>query len=254
LSTVPAAPRRSRRTTRTPRYRELADKLRTGILRGDYLEPTSFPTESVLCELHGLSRFTVREALRELQLEGLIQRRRGSGTFVEPATARGGAVRRPMSNLDEIAAYARDSHFSFAPRGMSVLPRALVMAVGTPATERWFRFHGVRTRAGTSKPIALIDAYVNRSLESAARQVDPAGTTIIRQLEEKAHVKVERVTQAIQAVSAGSRVAAELAVRQGSPCLRIIRCYLDARGRILEISASHHAGGRFVYSMRLECR
>jgi DNA-binding GntR family transcriptional regulator len=63
-----------------PRYLELADLLRSNIVEGRLTELESFPTESELCEEHGVSRFTVREALRQLQTEGLIRRRRGSGT------------------------------------------------------------------------------------------------------------------------------------------------------------------------------
>lgn len=244
--------KRSRKAQRPPRYQALAQELRESILRGDYPDPTPFPTESVLCERYGLSRFTVREALRSLQMEGLIQRRRGSGTFVEPATARNGALHQPLSNLDEILAYARDTRLTFTPRGLSLLPRRLATAVGLPATERWFHFHGVRTRAGHARPIAVTDAYIHPSLEAAARQIDPAGATIFRQLEQIGRIKIARVTQDIQAVPAGGRVAAGLGVKDGSPALRIVRCFLDARGRVVEISASHHAGERFVYSMHME--
>jgi GntR family transcriptional regulator len=90
----------------TPRYKELADELRREILRGDYA-PDRFPTENALCKRYGVSRFTVREALRALQAEGLIARKRGSGTVIQPAVARGGALHQPLSNVGEILQYAR---------------------------------------------------------------------------------------------------------------------------------------------------
>ena len=71
-----------------PRYKELADELREEVLRGQY-QGENFPTESDLCKRYSVSRFTVREALRSLQTEGLISRRRGSGTSIQPAAARG---------------------------------------------------------------------------------------------------------------------------------------------------------------------
>lgn len=254
MPTVHAASRRSRGAPRTPRYQALAQKLRASILRGDYPEPTSFPTESVLCERYGLSRFTVREALRALQMEGLIQRRRGSGTFVEPPTAREGAHHQALSNLDEILGYAHDTQIKFNAHGMVLLPRPLATAVGTSPRERWYHFHGVRTRKGHAKPIAITNAYVHRSLEEVAAQIDPSAATLFRQLEQKGHLKIERVTQAIQAVPAAGRVVNGLGVRRGSPCLQIVRCYLDTRGRIVEISESHHPGDRFVYSMHMEAQ
>lgn len=247
-----SAKKRSKKSARKPRYQELAEELRARILRGGYPDPSQFPTESELCTRHGLSRFTVREALRALQVEGLIQRRRGSGTFVQPAAARGGALHQPLSNLDEILQYARDSKFEFAAKGRAVLPKQLALQIGVAAGGRWFHFRGLRTRAGHSKPIALTDAYVHDDLEQAARRVELNGATIFRQLERLAGVKIARVTQDIQAVAATDKVATALGVTRGSPCLRILRCYLDGRGRIMEISASHHPGNRFAYSMHVE--
>ena len=238
---------------RKPRYQELAERLRAMILRGGS-DPSQLPTESELCRRYGLSRFTVREALRALQAEGLIHRRRGSGTYVQPASARGGALHQPLSNIDEILQYARDSTFQFAATGAVPLPRALAAQIGAKAGARWFHFRGVRFHAGQAKPIALTDAYVHPDLGEAARQVQPGGAAIFRQLEQLGGVKVVRVTQDIQAVAATQPVARGLRVPRGTPCLRILRCYLDGRGRIVELSSSHHPGDRFVYSMHVEAR
>ena len=80
----------SRQLAASPRYRELAEELRGEILRGEF-QGRGFPTEADLCKRFSVSRFTVREALRALQADGLISRRRGSGTRIQPAAARGGA-------------------------------------------------------------------------------------------------------------------------------------------------------------------
>lgn len=237
---------------RKPRYQELADDLRASILRGDYPDPSQFPTESVLCARYGVSRFTVREALRALQSEGLIQRRRGSGTIVQPASARGGALHQPLSNVGEILQYARDTRYLFTVRNIAPLPRKLAAHVGVAPAGRWYHFRGLRTREGEAEPIALTDAYVHPDLETAAREIRPNESTIFRQLERLAGVKIANVTQDIQAVPASGPIAAELGIRRRSPCLRILRSYLDAQGRVLEISVSHHPGDRFAYSMHID--
>ena len=237
---------------RKPRYQELADDLRAGILQGEFPDPAQFPTESVLCARYGVSRFTVREALRALQSEGLIQRKRGSGTVIQPASARGGALHQPLSNVGEILQYARDTQYKFTPQGMTTLPKKLAVQIGVPAGGRWYHFRGLRTRAGQNEPIALTDAYIHESLQDVAREIRPNEATIFRQIEKLAKVKIARVTQDIQAVPASGPVAAELGIPRRSACLRILRCYLDADGRILEFSASHHPGDRFAYSMHIE--
>ncbi|WP_218036680.1 GntR family transcriptional regulator [Sphingobium sp. EM0848] len=235
-----------------PRYQELAEDLRAGILRGDYPDPAHFPTESVLCARYGVSRFTVREALRSLQTEGLIQRKRGSGTVIKPASARGGALHQPLSNVGEILQYARDSQIHFTTMGPASLPRKFAAHIAEPVSGRWYHFRGLRTRQGQAGPIALTDAYIHPDLEAAAREIRTNEDTLFRQLERLSGVKIATVTQDIQAVAASGTVAAELGVPRRSPCLRILRCYLDAEGRIMEISASHHPGDRFAYTMHID--
>lgn len=241
----------AQRGPRKPRYVELADDLRRQILDG-VLTADAFPTESALCGQYSVSRFTVREALRILQTEGLIARRRGSGTVVQPAAARGGALHQPLSNVGEILQYARDTRFAFRREGSVRLPKKLAEEIGTAPKGRWAKFQGVRTSADGKTAIAVTDAYVHPDLAAAADQVETKGNTIFRQLEQLARVRIARVTQDIQAVAATQSVANALKVPRRSPCLRILRCYLDENGRILEISASHHPGESFAYSMHIE--
>jgi DNA-binding FadR family transcriptional regulator len=58
-------------------YDVLADKLRETILKGDIREGDSLPTERELVSQTGLSRGSVREALRMLAVEGLVRPRHG---------------------------------------------------------------------------------------------------------------------------------------------------------------------------------
>ena len=63
-----------------PLWAQLAGELRRRLSSGEFDE--RFPTESELAEACGVSRATVREAIRRLRGEGLLDARRGSGTFV----------------------------------------------------------------------------------------------------------------------------------------------------------------------------
>jgi GntR family transcriptional regulator, transcriptional repressor for pyruvate dehydrogenase complex len=67
-----------------PAYRALADTLRAQILSGTLKSGDRLPAEPELCELYGVSRSTVREALRALATEQLLITRRGvsGGSFV----------------------------------------------------------------------------------------------------------------------------------------------------------------------------
>ena len=65
-----------------PRYMALARRLANGIRKGKYPINSLLPTEAELTSKYSISRFTVREAIRQLQSQGLVIRRQGVGTRV----------------------------------------------------------------------------------------------------------------------------------------------------------------------------
>lgn len=242
------------KSTKTPRYLQLAGVLREAILAGDFAEGAQFPTETVLCKQFDVSRFTVREALRRLEAEGLIQRKRGSGTTVQPPAARGGALHQPLSNVGEILQYARGSAVIYRPAGKGPLPTEFAEQIAPDTSGEWSIFTGVRQQDFGEKPIAETTAYFHERLSDAVASLDlnASSKTLFSQIEQIAGVSASTVTQDIQALAANSVVAKALEVEEGSPVLQILRCYIDRKGRVFEISVSHHPGDRFAYSMHIE--
>lgn len=64
------------------KYLQLADRLKSDILKRIYSPGERIPTESELSELFSASRYTVRQAVAQLETEGLLHRIQGSGTYV----------------------------------------------------------------------------------------------------------------------------------------------------------------------------
>jgi GntR family transcriptional regulator len=62
--------------------KQVAAHLREKIARGDWKDGERFPTETALVESYGVSRSTIREALKQLLNQGLIYTQRGKGSFV----------------------------------------------------------------------------------------------------------------------------------------------------------------------------
>lgn len=65
-----------------PLYYQLQEDIRARIESGEYAPSTALPTEAELSMAYGVSRGTVREALRGLTERGLVEKRQGVGTFV----------------------------------------------------------------------------------------------------------------------------------------------------------------------------
>jgi len=73
--------------SKAPKYRQIHDALKESIVTGEYVTGARLPSESDLVSVFGASRLTVNRALRELQLNGFIERRAGSGSYVSTAPA-----------------------------------------------------------------------------------------------------------------------------------------------------------------------
>ncbi|MDR1796808.1 MAG: GntR family transcriptional regulator [Clostridiales Family XIII bacterium] len=79
------------------KYIEIANWAREAIRKEGLSPGDRFYPETELCEIHHVSRQTVRQALADLESEGVLLRRRGSGTFVQDPGA--GALARPAQTL-----------------------------------------------------------------------------------------------------------------------------------------------------------
>ena len=66
-----------------PEYENLHNQLKKLILERSYAAGQKIPTERAICEQFGVSRITVRHALRLLEEQGLVERFQGRGTFVK---------------------------------------------------------------------------------------------------------------------------------------------------------------------------
>ena len=73
---------RSARSERKTLTEVAQHELRQAITAGTFQPGSQLPTEAELCEILGVSRTVVREALRMLEDDGLVARRHGVGTFV----------------------------------------------------------------------------------------------------------------------------------------------------------------------------
>lgn len=61
----------------------VVEQLKERIISGEYKSGDQLPPEGALCELFGVSRITVREALKKLNMMGLVEIKQGKGTFVK---------------------------------------------------------------------------------------------------------------------------------------------------------------------------
>lgn len=69
-----------------PKYTDLMNWIREQILSGEFTVGMRLPSENELGKKFAISRQTVRQATSVLESEGLLERRRGSGTYVSASS------------------------------------------------------------------------------------------------------------------------------------------------------------------------
>lgn len=69
-------------TGRQPKYQRIAARLRAAIEAGEFGPGERLPGENDLMAEHGVARMTARQALGVLQVEGIVEARKGAGVFV----------------------------------------------------------------------------------------------------------------------------------------------------------------------------
>ena len=239
-------PNQSRAGT-MPRYVQVANELRADIGSGRFCGG-QLPTETMLCDHYNVSRFTVREALRRLQAEGLISRRRGSGTRVYAGNP---ASRLPISGIADPAFYAAEAHCDFDIIGTMTMGPVRAADLGLAAGSRWIQLAGKRRRDASGPATALTDVYIHVDFASHVAGLRPGNQSLFAQLARAAGFRIGRVDQDLRAMAAGSREAIALGIPRRAPVLRIVRSYRDTDGRVVEVSVSAHPGDRFTYSTQI---
>ena len=130
-------------TAEMPRYAQIFNTLSQRMQAGKYPVDMRLPTESELCDEFNASRFTVREALRRLVEQGMVQRRQGAGSVVVSTTPQAQYVH-SLSSLSDLFQFALDTHYDLLSTSQVTLDAKIAADLGAAAGERWQLVEGLR--------------------------------------------------------------------------------------------------------------
>jgi len=231
------------------RYEQIAKALGERIASGRFSVGDSLPTEAALCKTYSVSRYTAREALRQLREAGLITRRPRAGSTVTSASA-SSVFSLPVSSAADLFRYASDTRFIIQRRERIKAAGEDLGVLGCRRGQEWIKFTGVRRKPGIATPVCLITVYLHNALAALAKRIPRSAGVLYPLVEKELGVRIARIDQKIEAVRLGKPEAAALASEPGCG-LRVRRYYYDTTDRLLEVSDSLHAAERFAYKMRL---
>lgn len=221
-------------------YARVKAWLKDGLSRSRWPAGERMPSEAELVERFGVSRMTVNRALKELQAEGLVERRQGLGSFAAP-------LHRVSSQLtirdlhEEIEggghAHSADVHLARAEPAAPALAEQLGVAPGAPV------FHTLIVHRRDGVPLQCEDRFVNPAAAPDYLGVDFTRTTPTHYL-----LQVAPIWQAqyrIEATNATPDEARLLGIAARDPCLVVVRRTED-RQRPITIARLVHPGSRYL--------
>jgi GntR family transcriptional regulator len=233
------------------RYLELADELMAEIAKGVYEIGEKLPTEAQLCARFSVSRSTVRQALGEIELAGLVERRQGSGTTL---LARQPVLRYVLSVTSEvdILRYAAETvlEIESGPKPVDV-SSSRRLQLGDPG--RWLCWEAARRESPAGELIGLTSVYLAADYASVIKRIGRRSQrAIFEAVTMQFGLTLTRIDQAISATVIGEDEARRLQTAKGSPAIVVTRRYSCAEVGLMEVSESIHPADRFSYEIRLE--
>ena len=231
-----------------PLYRKVVGALRSEIQSGAFPVGGLLPTEAELRTRFGVSRHTVREALRQLRDEGLVTSRQGAGTSV----VRQDGAERFVHEVDSVAdliAYAEELKYQVEGSAIVAADAELAARLDCPVGQRWLRIEGLRYPEGQAAPIAWTEVHVHADFAGIALHLGRRPGPIYLWIEEMYDVAVQEVEQVFTGGAAPDAVAPALGLPQGAAVIEARRTYHLAGGQVALIARTIYPVERFRHAM-----
>jgi len=234
-----------------PLYAQVETSIASEITHGALPVGSQLPPEDRLMDRYQISRTTLRKAIENLVLRGLLEIRRGKGTFVtEPKLTQ---------ELTELTGFAEDMlTFGKHPSARlldkcvvaadEAVARQLAIAVGTQV----YRIERLRLADGV--PMSLDVTYLPLDIGEKVVSNDLDAEPIFDLLEIKYALPLLLASYQLEAAIADAIVAARLGVPIGSPIFLIERTSYTEANRPVDYERLYYRGDLIRFSTRLQRR
>ncbi|MFM8900870.1 MAG: GntR family transcriptional regulator [Burkholderiales bacterium] len=230
-----------------PMHTQIREIIRRSVLDGSYPPHSQMPSESQMMETYGVSRITIRQALGDLQKEGLIFKVAGKGSFVAKPKA--------FQNLSRLQGFGEamgaSGYETFSQvisskqvKASELVAKRLQLKTGAPV------FELQRLRYLNREPISVDVSYFPRELGQRLAQEDLPTRDIFVILENDYGLHLTHADVQIEAISANDTLARQLRIAEATPLLRIERLtYADDRP--IDFEFLYYRGDAFQYRLRI---
>jgi GntR family transcriptional regulator len=241
---VPPAP-----TSPVPLHYQIREQISLAIaderlVPGDYLPP-----EEDLAAQASVSRTTIRQALAGLVHEGLIERKRGKGSWVvEP---------RIDQQLTELTGFVEDMlSYGLEPEARvistEVVPADVIVAKELRIPEGSLVVRVERVRLADRRPILFDVSHLPLQIGQRVVNEDLRQRSIFEILENDLGIALNEAAYHISAVAAQKPMATHLRVRSGTPLLMIERTTFSTDGVPVDFENLYYRADRMTFSLSLK--
>jgi GntR family transcriptional regulator len=239
------------RNHQKPLHSQLTEVMRERIQTGFYPVESKLPSEREICEEFNVSRTTVRETIRQLIREDLVNVQAGRGAF----------VKKPNRNISvnvSLNGFSND----LIKSGKTPSSRLLSLEVVTQPKEEFAQAMKLepgdelikieRLRLVNNVPLAIHLVLVNHRFCPKILEYNLAQISLFRILRDVFHLKIDRATQEVFASLSNERERELLALPEPSAVLHEYRTtYLDT-GEIIEYSSATYCGDFYHLLINLD--
>ena len=216
---APGSANAIRRDSPIPLYFQFSELLEEQIASGHWAPGYRLPSEPEFRQAFGLSRTTIRQALGRLEQEGLIERRKGQGTFVSESRSRSWLLQSSGGFFQEEAV-----------RGGRTVTSVVLRTEIRASLPPWARVAlGVVGEGATLERVRSVDGlvamynvnHIVSDVAELALPLDDPNESLYERLKERAGVEAVGGSRTLEAVLAQGELARLLELSDGSPVLFI---------------------------------
>jgi GntR family transcriptional regulator len=225
-----------------PIYLKIVEALRGEIEHGGIAIGELLPSEGSLRDRFGVSRHTIREALRQLRDEGMIESRQGAGSRVL-------AVSRPVythsvNSVAELLQYATEARYMINNTTIVVADKDLSKKLEAKPGTRWLRVEGFRYLKDDPVPLCWTEVYILSEFSGVGVLIGRQTGTIYSFIEEMYGVRIAEVQQSLYAGEMPLAAAVELQAEPESLSMVVRRIYRLEDGVCPLVAINHHVPTR----------
>jgi GntR family transcriptional regulator len=210
----------------TPAYQRIRSIIWKRIEAGQLKPGDVVDSERELAKIHRVSLMTARHALTSLEREGVVERRRGAGTFVAP----------PKIHFNKLMSYTEQMASRGLVAGSELLCSKIIdyeaeIAARLAVTPNHRLVKVERLRHAANEPFALEVCYLSAE-EFGGLVSAPLGKgSLFSILERDFGVELAHADEEVDATAADTRIAELLLVPRGTPLLRIRQVIYSTKGK-----------------------